>query len=172
MKKRMIIIAVITLVVSLLVWRLWPCSFTGAMSVDRDSVSGFHTDAMVRHFENGESITERYQIDLPDPENGSLEEIFQILGQSGYQQDFRNLLPWGIDSVGSDSNYDGRTLILTFVLGNEKDAGVDIHFLSSSLVCVSGSNFSGYRIYHPTNPELLDNLIAYLQAHATEKTYV
>lgn len=171
MKKRIIVIAVITLVVSLLAWRLWPCSFSGAMSVDQDSVSGFYADAMVRNFENGESTTERYRIDLPDPENGSLDEFFQILEQSGYQQDFRNLLPWGIDSVGSDSNYDGRTLLLTFVLGNEKDAGVDIQFLSSSLICVSGSNFPGYRIYHPTDPELLDHLIAYLQAHATEKTY-
>lgn len=169
MKKRIIAIAVISIIACLLIWRFWPCSFSNTISLDKDSVVNFSALARVDRFENGQSYSDTYRIDTQQSPSGSVGEILEILSGSGYQQDFRNLWPWGIDGVSADKNYDGHTILLQFFLGNEKEEYVDIQFLSSSIIAVSTADAPGFRIYHPTNRKTMYELIAYLQTHGTKQ---
>ena len=167
MKKRVgliITIVIAALIVCLLIWRFWPHSSARLLSVDENTITGFSAYAMVRRIENGQSYTDTYRLDDPAQQGNTPEEIVKILAASHYQQDFRNLLPWGIDSVASDKNYDGRTVTLNFYFQNAENESVEILFLSSSIIVVQAEKHP-MRIYHPTNAQTLDKLIAYVQAH-------
>lgn len=174
MKKRIGLIAIITIiaiVVCLLLWRLWPHTLSSLMSLDEDSVTSFWAQATVRHFEDEQSYSDTYyRIDIAQPENSDLEEILEILNTSNYQQDYRNLLPGDVDTVHPDKNYDGNTVQLRYVWGDEPDEYVSIRFLSSSIITVFVGGESGFRIYHPTNHETIYHLVEYLQTHGTTTT--
>lgn len=171
MKKRIgliIIIVVTVLIICLLTWRFWPQSFSGLISIDENSVTSFSASAMVHRLENGQTHTDIYSI-AAEQQGNELGDIIEILATSRYQQDFRNLLPWSEDSVGADKNYDGRTVVLVFSVGNQKDEWVQIHYLSSSIIAVSVGGEDGYSIYHPTNHKTLDELVEYFQTHGVKQ---
>jgi len=169
MKKRIgliITIIVTALMVCLLVWRFWPHASSAFISVDKNALTGFSASADVLCFENGQSHTDTYRIDDTELHSDAPKALLGILATSNYQQDLRNLLPWGIDSVGSGKQYDGRTVRLTFSF---QDSYIDILFLSPGIIVVSTENSSGYRIYHPTNSKTMDNLVDYLQTHGVKQ---
>ena len=99
----------------------------------------------------------------------NIQEILEILASSGYRRDYRNLLPWGIDGVDSDKNYDGHRFSLLLVWGEESDNCTHIQFLSHSIIAVSAPEKPGFQIYHPTNEDTLYELVEYLQANGTKK---
>lgn len=166
MKKRIIwtvIIIILALVGSLLAWRFWPHSFPYFADLERHEIIGFSATAAVNS-DDGLSSIDFYQIEL----TGDTAPITQILSASDYRQDLRNLLPWDIDSVGSDTARGGiGTVTLQFYEDDLSD-WVTITFLSSSLVTVSEDGDSDYEIYHPTNPEVLNQLVQYLQTHGVK----
>lgn len=127
---------------------------------------------MVRHYENEQSYTDTYyrMEDITQPQNSNPEEIFEILGTSRYQQDFRNLLPGDVDTVHPDKNFDGNMVSLRFFRGNEPDEYVNISFLSNSIITVFVGGESGFHIYHPANHETIYNLVEYLKTHGTAAT--
>lgn len=172
MKKqlRLIVISVIILlVVCLPLWRFWPYSLANLVSIDEDSITNFSAYTMVSRFENGQSYLDNYRIDSTEQEAYHLAELIKILNISGYRQDFRNLLPWGLDSVSADKNYDGQTVILAFYTGNEKDEYVQIQFMSSSIIAVQEGDKPGFRIYHPTSPKTIARLVDYLQNYGVKQ---
>lgn len=124
---------------------------------------------MIRTFENGQSYTDTYRIDEQEELGNEQEELAEILETSRYQQDFRNLWPWGIDSVSGGRYYDGRTVTVTFYSSNAENQYAEIMFMSSGLVVVQTGKHSGMCIYHPTNRETLDKLVEYLQANGIKE---
>ena len=162
MKKLLIIVAAI--VICLLTWRFWPQSLPNLISADETSITAFSSTVMVHRIENGQPITDTYSINTEQQSNEP-SEILEILEKSSYRQDFRNLLPWDLNYVDADKNYDGRTAMLEFSVGNQKDEWVEIQFLSSSIIAVSVGGESEFRIYHPTNHVILDELVEYFQIH-------
>ena len=173
MKKRIgliITILIIALLICLLTWRFWPQSFSNLMGVDENAITSCHAYAMVRPLEDGGLSTDTYDLNDKESADKVYQEIVQILATSNYQQDCRNQLPWGIDSVNSDKNYDGKLITVSFFT---KDAGkeyFEIKFMSSSIVVVRTAEHPGMRIYHPTNHETIDKLVAYLQTHGQQET--
>lgn len=172
MKKRIgLIITVLTiaLVICLLTWRFWPQSFSNLMGVDENAITSCSAYAMVGRLEDG-GFTDTYELNDEELDEKVYQEFVKILATSNYQQDFRNLLPWGIDNVSSDKNYDGKLITVSFFT---KDAGKEyfgIKFMSSSIVVVRTAEHPGMRIYHPTNHETIDKLVAYLQTHGQQET--
>lgn len=165
MKKLLIIVAAI--VICLLTWRFWPQSLPNLISADETSITAFSSTVMVHRIENGQPITDTYSINTEQQSNEP-SEILEILEKSSYRQDFRNLLPWDLNYVDADKNYDGRTAMLVFSVGNQKDEWVEIQFLSSSIIAVSVGDESELRIYHPTNHVILDELVEYFQTNELE----
>lgn len=172
MKKRirliiMIIVSVLT--ICLIIWRFWPQSFTKVTSVDKNSIVRVSVHAMFNEFENGQTNIDTYRIDDMDQQMNTLEEIMEILATSSYRQDFRNLLLWDLDYVDADKNYDGRTVTVSFYMNNQMDKYVQIQFLSSSIIVVSSGSETGFRVYHPTNHQTIDQLSEYIQTHGVKE---
>ena len=172
MKKRIRLIItflIIALVICVLTWRFWPHPSSYIISMDKTAITSFSAYAIVSCFENGQSEFDTYRIDITEPQSNESAEIMEIVSTSGYQQDFRNLLPWGLDHVGSDRNYDGKIMTVSLYTGPQQDKHVEIQFLSSSVVAVRDSCKSGLRIYHPTKRKTMDNLVEYLQTHGVKQ---
>ena len=164
MKKRIGLIVLAVIVVCTLAWRFWPHSFLEVMPVQEEAVFGFSSGAIIQQMGNGEIYQDHYQLDIHEPQDDRVGEILEILVASNYRQDFRNLLPWGVSSVGADKNFDGRTVTTLFTLGNEKDDYISIQFMSPTIIAVS-INGEDFRVYHPTNRQVFDDLAAYLQTN-------
>lgn len=172
MKKRIgfiITAVIIALIAGLLIWRFLPRSSSHLMSVDESSITGVSAIAMVSRLESGSPYSDAYRIDYTPRQEAAYREIMEILTSSRYRPDFRNLLPWDLDSLSAGKNYDGRTVSLTFSAENQEKQFVSIRFLSSSIVQVHIGNESGFRIYHPTNRETIDNLVEYLQTNGAKQ---
>ena len=172
MKKRIGLITtvlIIALVICLLTWRFWPQSSSNLLSIDKSAINGVSAYAMIRTFEHGQSYTDTYRIDRQEEPGNDQEELVEILETSRYQQDFRNLWPWGIDSVSGGRYYDGRTVTVTFYSPTAENQYTEIMFMSSGLVVVQTSKHSSMRIYHPTNRETLDKLVEYLQTNGIKE---
>ncbi len=162
MKKRILFAAIIVIVVGVIGWRFWPCAATALGVPKAEPVIVLSAYGMISEFENGQTSHVYYRMETQ--ETPQIQEVLGILNTSHYRQDFRNLWPCGTDSVGSDKNYDSRTVSVDLLMG---DAYFKMQFMSPSIVAVSSSEWSGYRIYHPTNRQTMDALIEYLQTHGT-----
>ena len=55
------------------------------------------------------------------------------------------------------------------VWGNEPNDNGMVYFLEDDKVSVSLGNRNGYLIYHPTNKEILKQLVEYVKLHGVEK---
>ena len=169
MKKRIgltIAIVIAVLIIGLIGWRFWPQSASSVMSVSEDTITSFAAYGMLDSFEMG--YYDLYSINSPAPISNEPREILEILAMSKYQQDFRNLLPWGVDGVSADKNYDGNMVTLSLYF-QDKQGYIEFQFLSNSIVVVRTSDQPNMRIYHPTNRETMYELIAYLQTHGTKQ---
>ena len=171
-KKRIrmfIMIILIAFVIGLVIWRFWPHSFFNAISVKENSIDRVSVHAMINRFETEQDTIDTYLIDDINQPINMLDEIIEILSASNYRQDFRNLLPWGLDYVDADKNYDGRTVTVSFYMGNHKDEYTQIQFLSSSIIVVSTGGKTGFRVYHPANIKTIDQLVEYLQTYGVKQ---
>lgn len=172
MKKKLLTCAAVilaVLVAALLFWRFWPRTFSDAASVDETAVVSVSVQAIINRVENGELVTDLYQLDSIAQPEATLDAVLEILSASDYRPDFRNLLPWKLDYVDADRDYDGRTVTIVLDTGNGTDDFVQIQLLGSSVFAVSGGDRDGFRIYHPTKPEMLDQLIDYLQTNGEKQ---
>ena len=165
MKRRIgltIAILVIVLIVGLLGWRFWPQSASNVMPVSKDNITSFSAYGLLNNGELGHC--DFYSLNSPVPLCDEPEEVLEILFTSKYQQDFRNLLPWGVDGVSADKNYDGNLLGVDLYF-QDKQGYIEFQFLSNSIVVVRTSEQPNMRIYHPTNSTTFDKLVEYLQTH-------
>ena len=172
MKKRIrliIVIIICALAICLIIWRFWPQSFSRAISVDENAIVRVSVHAMVNHFGIGPDTIDTYSIDDLNQPINMLEEIIEILNTSSYRQDFRNLLPWDLDYVDGEKNQDGRIVTVSFYMEKHKDDYAQIQFLSSSTIVVSSGGETGFRVYHPTNHETIDQLLEYIQTHGVKE---
>lgn len=172
MKKKIltcVAVILVVLVAALLFWRFWPRIFSDAASVDETAVVSVSVQAIINHVENGELVTDLYQLDSNAQPQATPDVLLEILSASDYRPDFRNLLPWTLDYVDADRSYDGSTVTIVLNTGTGTDDFVQILFLGSSIAALSGGDHDGFRIYHPTKPELLDELIDYLQTNGEKQ---
>lgn len=163
-----VITSVIALIViCLLVWRLWPQPFSALLPTDEDAIICFsaHTTEDV---ENGDIV---YDISCRSHAEDSCNdpsEILDILATFSYQQDFRNLLPGGVDTVQPDEHFDGRIADVEFYTGIPECEYFSITFLTSGIIVVFVRGQEGFRVYHPTSQNTFDMLIEYIQTHGEQ----
>lgn len=172
MKKRLwlrITILIVVLTAGLLIWCFWPQPASRILPVDEESITSFSSNIRILCIENGQTVSEVYSInktEFPCAEPG---EILEILATSTYRQDVRNLLPWKTHYVEADKNYDGRSVLMAFSVGNGKDEWIQVHFLTSTMIAVHKGGEDGLRVYYPTNRETLDELTEYFQTHGIKQ---
>lgn len=170
MKKQIgsiIAIIVAVLIVCLLVWRIWPQSSATVISISKDSIASFSVSGMFQNFETGNC--DFYTINSSSPICNEPKEVMEILAASKYQQDFRNLLLWGVDGVSADKNYDGRTVTLCLYYNSEGSKYIEFQFLSKSIVVVRTAEQANMRIYHLINTTTFDKLVEYVQTNGVKQ---
>lgn len=168
MKKRATVIVVATLIIGLLVWRFWSYPLSSVICVEKSSVTSIACSVSVFGVENGMPYSSSYTLSELSPQDDGFEEIMEILDSSNYRQDFRNLLPWSINSVGSDNANNVLVANAVFVWGSGENESCFMSMHSKSMIAVSSGKESGFKVYHPTNREMLDTLAEYLQTHGNK----
>ena len=103
-----------------------------------------------------------YTLSELSTQDDDFQEILEILDSSNYRQDFRNLLPWSINSVGSDDANNVLVANAVFVWGSGENESCFMSFHSERMIAVSSGTESGLKVYHPTNREMLNTLSEYL----------
>ena len=157
--KRLIIL--LSAVISLcLIWRVWPHSASGVLPFGGDSAARFSVFASIRQDENDLSTAGTFyrMDDIAKSESALWKELSDILAASRYRQNFRNLLPWKAPEIPVSHAYGGSTVRVVCHFGSGADNYAAISFISPDFVAVSFNEGSGYRFYHPTNPETLSML--------------
>lgn len=165
MKKKTALIAAAVLIIALSagIWRFWPHSLSSVISVEKSAVSGIACSVCAFGVENGKPYSNGYTLSEQSPQEDGFGEILEILDSSNYRRDFRNLLPWSIDSVGSDDT--GLSAVVVLVWGSRANESCVMSMQGGNMIAVSSGAESGLKVYHPTNREMLNALAEYLQAH-------
>ncbi|HBR07481.1 MAG TPA: hypothetical protein DD735_01140 [Clostridiales bacterium] len=168
MKKRVAVIAAAALIIGLLVWRFWPHSLSSVICVEKSVVTNIACSASIGGVENGKPYINSYTLSELSPQDDGFEEIMEILDSSNYRQDFRNLLPWSIDNIGSDGAKELLAADVVFVWGSGENESCFMSMHGESMIAVSSGTESGLKVYHSTNREMLDTLAEYLKTHGNK----
>lgn len=163
MKKRATMIIAAALIIALLAWRFWPHSLSSVICVEKSSVTSIACSVSVFDIKNGMPYSNSYTLNELSSQDDVFEEIMEILDSSNYRQDFRNLLPWSINSGGSDDANNVLIANAVFVWGSGESESCFISMYSESMIAVSSGTEPGIKVYHPTNRKMLDTLAEYLQ---------
>ena len=164
MKKRIITILSFISLVGVCVWRFCPLSFSDITISKKQNLVIY--DVSYRYTEVGNSYT--YRLNTEQINEEFTKDILEILNSSSYRPDFRNLWPFGLNQINSDKNYDGNSILMIMGVETEEE-WLNFHYISSSLVSVSGDKFKGILIYHPTNYETKDKLIEYIKENGVKQ---
>lgn len=159
--KKCILLLLAILLLCLLAWRLTPHTFEEMTASDISEITSLAGAATFLGVRDGTTYAESYTLQNVSPEDTAFEPILILLNATRYREDLRNLLPWGIDSVGNDSSFDGRSVSLMLVWGPSEDECCSIS-LSGRQIVVGRAHHDGFLIYHPEDPELLNWLSIYL----------
>lgn len=168
MKKRAAMIVAAALIIALLAWRFWPHSLSSVICVEKSSVTSIACSVSVFDIKNGMPYSNSYTLNELSSQDDGFEEIMEILDSSNYRQDFRNLLPWSINSGGSDDANNVLIANAVFVWGSGESESCFISMYSESMIAVSSGTEPGIKVYHPTNRKMLDTLAEYLQIHGNK----
>ena len=162
--KKCILLLLAILMLCLLAWRLTPHTFEEITASDQNAITSLAGAATFLGVRDGRAYTESYALQNVLPEDTAFEGILMLLNSTRYQEDFRNLLPWAVDSAGSDNAYDGRSVTLILFWGASADETCSLVMTGGQIV-VGRPNHDGFLIYHPLDTTLLDQLTEYLMTH-------
>ncbi len=167
-KTTVIVVTIAAIVACLLAWRFWPHSFSAVLS-DTDAFASLSASASEGGNETVGSISmpyiDFYTINSAQASGKMIDELLEILKSTSYTQDFRNLLPWGIDSVENDKSYDGRVVVLSFRTRDNKS--VSITALCPNVLTINDGD--GTKVFHPTDSKMFDRLFSYIQENGVKE---
>lgn len=159
--KKCILLLLAILLLCLLAWRLTPHTFDEMTASNLNEITSLAGSAMLMGVRDGETYAESYTLNNVTLEEPAFEGVLMLLNSTRYREDLRNLLPWGIDAVGSDRYFDGRSVTLILVWGPSADECCSL-ILSGRQITVGRPHHDGFLLYHPENPELLNWLSIYI----------
>ena len=119
--KKCILLLLAILLLCLLAWRLTPHTFEEMTASDRDEITSLAGVVSLSGVRDGRAYTESYALQNVTPEDTAFEGVLMLLNSTRYREDFRNLLPWPIESVSAGRAYDGRGVSLMLVWGPSAD---------------------------------------------------
>ena len=119
--KKCILLLLAILLLCLLAWRLTPHTFEEMTASDRDEITSLAGVVSLSGVRDGRAYTESYALQNVTPEDTAFEGVLMLLNSTRYREDFRNLLPWPIESVSTGRAYDGRGVSLMLVWGPSED---------------------------------------------------
>jgi hypothetical protein len=146
-------------------WRLWPHSLYDIFEIEEGSISSLSISVSESGVKNGDAFINQYLLNTVPSNSDDFSAIMSILEDSQYLSDFRNLLPWDIDSVDSGSKNIHYSAIITLCWSSTKASCGDLLFLNDKKVAVGIDGKNSYLFFHPANRKTLENLASYLMVH-------
>ncbi len=153
-------IAAVLLIAGLLVWRLVPRTLKTVLPVDTDTVSASFT-IIDSHTENGETRNESWTINSVKPGNAGYDAVVKLLDSTKYSPSMWNLTPWSKMPVQNLVSGELNLLICNFAWGKEGKNEVLIFRKTDEGVLVETRS----DVYYLSNPEVMDELTAYIRTH-------
>ena len=148
-----------------LAWRLWPHSLGDMIASEENVVTDLACTASVSGLqESGQACIDNYQLQALRADREGFGAVMRLLEQSQYRQDFQNLLPWPVTSVGSDGG-SGKSAAVFLAWGSDEPDSCFLTFHSDGSVVVSRGADNGLLVYHATDDRLLNSLADYIQTH-------
>ena len=151
------------IVASLLAWRFWPHTVSSIFPVDVDLFNSISVEMDVYW-----PTFEPFGIS-DDRHNISVGEVLEILNESSYQNDFRNLIPLGEDKFIENNKSDSGNVRLVFVTRNppktgslDEDNTVVVYFLNSKTIMVGAYGGFARYIYHLTSDSVYNKMREYI----------
>ncbi len=163
-KNKMVLLGAAILCAVLLGWRFYSCSINQVLSTSKASVDSLACNATVMGVEDGELFMNTYMLPNTVKGDADFEAVMNILSNTEYRRDFRNLLPWEIDTVDDDGTHDGKSANVLLLWEDLEHEPCYIMFHSDRVIAVDTGS-GGFLIYHPTNRGVLDELTEYIQTH-------
>lgn len=162
-KKKVLTILLALIVAAGLVWRLVPRSFSRVIFADADAISSLTCTATTTGIAHGAPDIAYYSLPTLNAGDAQFDEIMELLTQTAYRPDFRNLLPWSTTVVVDDVY--GADIIITW--DSAEGERCTISYLAEDIIRVRTAHH-GSGIYHPTDRDVLPLLVEYIQTHGTK----
>ena len=165
--KKIVMILLAAVVLCACVWRLLPHSFADIISVDESTITSLACAATISGLDkDGTPFIDTYELQALTDGSKDFIAIIDILNQSGYQQNFQNLFPWAITSVGSNGNSKNANIFLAWGDTEKETCYLTIH--GDGKVVVSLGENNGFLVYHATDSSMLNQLVNYVQKNGTK----
>ena len=159
-KRRIFLLAILLFLGVVGGWRLWPCSFEEVLGVDPQEVERLAAE------EGGETSLQFYSLPNLSPQTEDFRQLLDRLCSSRYRQDLRNLLPWPVTRVEGD-RWQGRRSVRIFLVWGPEEEQTAFLSLGGRQITLALGEGDGLRVFHPTDPQLIDWLAEYLENHGT-----
>ena len=164
-KRRIFLLAILLFLGVVGGWRLWPCSFEEVLGVDPQEVERLAASVTVSGLEEGgETSLQFYSLPNLSPQMEDFHQLLDRLCSSRYRQDLRNLLPWPVTRVEGD-RWRGRRSVRIFLVWGPEEEQTAYLSLSGRQITLALGEGDGLRVFHPTDPQLIDWLAEYLEEH-------
>ena len=150
-----------------MIWRVAPLSFERIASVEENAIADFSASLLMLYNQNGIACSDAYQITHAESQEEMLQDILNLLNESKYRQDFRNLLPWQGDSFSGGKSYNGTVVMLTFSVSSDEDQYILLDFLSPNKILVSVND--AWYIYHPANRDTLEKIAHFVRSYGVKQ---
>ena len=166
--KKILAIALAVQLAMLCAWRLWPHSLNRILDTDGEAFASVSVHVSEFGISGGSPVIDVYRLDISSAGDDSYAPFMAILQGTAFRQDFRNLLPWDILSVGSGQ--DNITHSANILFEWEDGGSCCLSFHGERIVSLDAGGETEYRIYHPTDRSALDQIAAYAKEHGALQT--
>ena len=169
--NKKIIITVLVIVCAYLFMLFRPRSFEGIIGQECEKIYDMACSvSIITTYErpNGELIPDidSYEITADDMDEEELDYILNLLAETKYRPGLMNYSPIPVTRLDSGEDFQGKSITLNMIWGNELDDGAVIR-VSDETKIISDRKDGGFAVYHATNKELIHELTAYIQEHGT-----
>lgn len=167
-KKKLFVLSIAALfVIILLCWRLIPRSLNDMLHIDEKTVNSLYSSVTISRITDGKPYFDIYELNSVEVNDEDFHAIMKILSDSGYRPDFRNLLPWSKSSLTPDHMNDEGTAYISLVCGEKVEDFYCLYFYDNDFMAFDKD---GFLIYHPTDPDICEQLVSYIKEHGQQKT--
>lgn len=165
-KKKALIALALAVATLAFAWRLWPHSLGDILESGDEPYGAISVRVTEFGAPDGSLSMESYKLDAASLEDGRYWEILSIVEGSKFRSDFRNLMPWGVDTVSSGPENIVYSASIVFA-DAEGNWARHITFHGDRKVSVRNGGDSGLLVFHPTDRDMLGQLVAYVKENGS-----
>ena len=163
MKKKLLAIFLLVLIALPCIWRLWPHSLNRILDANGEAFDAIAVQVSEFGISDGSPKIDVYRLDIPSRKDANYDSFMSVLQSTEFRQDFRNLLPWNILSVGSGQDSITHSAYILLEWGGGNTCYISFH--GDRIVSFDISGETEYRIYHPADRATLNRIVTYVKEH-------